>query len=477
MFISLFRIINKSKMKKVLFLMLVMLTLFFGCKKPEQVPVVTTIAVSNLTATTATSGGNITSEGSSIVITYGVCWSTKSSPTITDSKTIDVLGTGGYVSNLTGLNGVTVYYVRAYATNVVGTGYGSNVTFTTLGQSPTAMVANAGNISTTTATLNGTVNANFLSTDVTFEYGLTTNYGNTATAIQSPLTDNTNTNVSADIINLNGGTIYHYRVKAVNSLGTTYSNDLTLTTLGQVSTVSILPATNITGTSVTLAGLVNANLLPTVVTFEYGTTTSYGSTVTPSQSPITGNINTSVSADITGLTGGTIYHYRISAVNSSGTSYSSDMTFTTLLSGQVPTVSILNATNINTTSATLNGSVNANNSSTIVTFEYGTTVSYGSTITPSQSLVTGNTNTNVSANITGLTGGTVYHYRMIALNSIGTTNSNDMTFTTLGQVPIVPIVTTLAASSLNTTSATLNGSVNANNLSTVVTFEYGTTTS
>jgi uncharacterized protein (TIGR02145 family) len=134
-----------------------------------------------------------------------------------------------------------------------------------------------------------------------------------------------------------------------------------------------------------------------------------------------------VSIDITGLTAGSIYHFRIKSVNSLGTTYSNDLTFTTL--GLVPTVSTLAATNIVSTGAVLNGTVNANYLSTDVTFEYGTTTSYGHTVTATQGPVTGNSITNVSASITGLTAGETYHFRIIAKNSLGTTNGDDKYFT------------------------------------------------
>jgi phosphodiesterase/alkaline phosphatase D-like protein len=452
-------------------IVIVVVTILTGCKK-EKVPVITTTSVSNITATMATSGGNITDEGSSTVITRGVCWSTGTTPTIADNKTTDGAGAGSFSSNITGLNGATVYYVRSYATNSAGTGYGMAMSFTTLGQAPTPTVASATNINVTSATLNGIVNANYLSTVVTFEYGLTTSYGSTLTATQSPVTGNTNTNISADITGLTAATIYHYRITAVNSLGTTNSNDITFTTLGQIPTVTTLAATNITTVAAQLNGSVNSNYLSTVVTFEYGTTTSYGSSVPATQSPVTGGTNTNVSANITGLTVGTTYHYRVKAVNSLGTTNSSDMSFTTL--GQVPTVTTIAAINITTIAAQLNGTVNANYLSTVVTFEYGLTTSYGSTVTATQSPVTGGTNTNVSANITGLTVGTTYHYRIKAINSLGTTNGNDMSFTTLGQVPTV---TSLAATNMTIVGIQSNGTVNANYLSTVVTFEYGTSIS
>ena len=181
--------------------------------------------------TTASSGGTITSEGSGTVISRGVCWSTGISPTIADNKTTDGAGAGSYSSDLTGLSGANTYYVRAYATNSAGTGYGMALSFTTFGQVPTVSTFDATSITATGATLNGTVNANYLSTIVTFEYGTTTSYGSTSPATQSPVTGNTVTNVNANITGLTAGITYHFRVKASNSLGTVYGADLTFVVL------------------------------------------------------------------------------------------------------------------------------------------------------------------------------------------------------------------------------------------------------
>jgi hypothetical protein len=93
-------------------------------------------------------------------------------------------------------------------------------------------------------------------------------------------------------------------------------------------------ATNVTATTATLNGIVNANGLSTVVTFEYGPTTSYGTTVTAIQSPATGAANTSVSADISGLVDGTTYYFRIKAENAIGIVYSTEMSFQFLSVGE-----------------------------------------------------------------------------------------------------------------------------------------------
>jgi len=94
-------------------------------------PTVTTSSISAITQTTATSGGNVTSDGGAAVTARGIVWSTSLNPTISDSHTTDGSGTGVFTSSITGLLANTTYYVRAYATNSVGTAYGNHVQFTT----------------------------------------------------------------------------------------------------------------------------------------------------------------------------------------------------------------------------------------------------------------------------------------------------------------------------------------------------------
>jgi uncharacterized protein (TIGR02145 family) len=97
----------------------------------KTVPVLTTAAVSAITETSAQCGGAVTSHGGEAVMARGVCWSTSPTPTVAGSKTTDGMGTGSFTSSITGLTAATSYFVRAYATNIVGTGYGEIKTFQT----------------------------------------------------------------------------------------------------------------------------------------------------------------------------------------------------------------------------------------------------------------------------------------------------------------------------------------------------------
>jgi uncharacterized protein (TIGR02145 family) len=100
------------------------------------VPTVTTDSVSAVSSNSATTGGNVTSNGGAAVTMRGVAYGTTASPTVAGTSTNDGMGTGLYVSTLSGLTVSTQYYVRAYATNWVGTAYGTELTFTTSATAP-----------------------------------------------------------------------------------------------------------------------------------------------------------------------------------------------------------------------------------------------------------------------------------------------------------------------------------------------------
>jgi hypothetical protein len=128
---------NDFKMKdsfKISGAVLLILSFFliYSCKKDKPTPpVLTTTAVTAISYTTATSGGNITADNGASVTTRGVCWGTSQNPTTSNSISSGGSGTGNFTSSLTNLTTGTTYYVRAYATNSAGTGYGTQVSFTT----------------------------------------------------------------------------------------------------------------------------------------------------------------------------------------------------------------------------------------------------------------------------------------------------------------------------------------------------------
>ena len=293
---------------------------------------------------------------------------------------------------------------------------------------PVAQTGTATTITNNSATLNGSVNPGGLITTVDFNYGLTAALGSTITAAQSPLSGTTSSPVSASLTGLTPNTTYYYQVTATNPSGQSDGEITSFKTLPLPPVATTDPATAVSSTGATLNGTVTPHDENVTMVFEYGTTTSYGNTVTADQSPLSGEAAQAVTYSLTGLAPNTTYHFRVKATNPGGTANGEDLTFTT--DKVAPTATTGAAIDIGTTTATLNGTVNANNDETTVYFEVGLDLSYGSTADADQSPLSGLANSAVSVGLTGLVDNSLYHYRVVATNSAGTTYGADQTFTT-----------------------------------------------
>jgi hypothetical protein len=228
------------------------------------------------------------------------------------------------------------------------------------------------------------------------------------------------------------------------------------------------PVTAVGASTATVTGNVNPNGAATTWYVEYGKTTGYGSKTT-AKSAGAGTAAVAVSENLSGLTAGTTYHYRVVATNGSGTAHGGDGIFTT---ASAPSVATAAATGVSPTTATLSGTVNPNGRETSWYFEYGTSTSYG-TKTPAKSAGAGSASVGVTVPLTGLAAGKTFHFRLVATSDAGTSRSADRTFVTTG----APAVVTGSVGSITFTSATLKGTVNPNGVATTWYFEYGTTTS
>lgn len=233
--------------------------------------------------------------------------------------------------------------------------------------------------------------------------------------------------------------------------------------------ISTATPTNVSSAGATLNGAVNPNGSATTAFFQYGTTTLYGS-VTPVQNIPAGAAPVDVSAAISGLAAGATYHYRLVASNAGGTMEGTNVSFVAMGTGgatAVPTAVTGNATNVGAREATLEGIVNPNGGATLVQFEFGLSTSYTSA-TLAQSIGSGSAGVPVSAQLTGLTPGATYHYRVVGTNDLGTGPGLDRTFTTSA---VAPVAVTQPATSVGISFATLHGTVTPNDLAVSVSFE------
>jgi hypothetical protein len=201
--------------------------------KPE-IPTLITIQPGQVTASAVSTGGQITSDDIDLVTSTGVCWSINDMPTINDEYLIVPVDNTrrGFSTTIDGLLYATTYYVRAFATNKAGTGYGESKSFTTEGKAPVAVTGTTETFGRTQASVFGWVNANYLTTDVSFEYGTDISYGTIAIPfIGSQVGWHGLGKIYVTVYNLVPGTTYHFRIKAQNVLGIAYGDDKTFTTL------------------------------------------------------------------------------------------------------------------------------------------------------------------------------------------------------------------------------------------------------
>ena len=443
----------------------------------QDTPLINTEAVGNITATTATLNGDLTSIGSAAITEGGFVYALSNEDLIIDAAGVDKevvngVATGDFEKDITGLTAGTTYYYRAYATNSFGTAYGREQSFTTLAAAPTASTTAASVITSTTATLNGhiTSDGGAAITARGFVYAIS-NAGLTigATGVTDVAVSGTTGVFEKEITGLAAGTTYYYAAYAINSAGTSYGNEQSFTTEAVVRavapTASTTAASDITSTTATLNGDITSDGGATITArgFVYAISNA-GLTI-----GATGVTNVIVSSttgvfteNITGLTAGTAYFYRAYATNSAGTSYGGEQSFTTSapVAPTAPTTSTTAASDITSTTATLNGNITSDGGATITArgFVYATS-NAGLTIG-----ATGVTNVTVSSTtgtfnsaITGLTAGTAYFYAAYAINSTGTSYGGEQSFTT--SAPVAPTASTTAASNITSTTATLNGNI------------------
>lgn len=214
-----------------------------------QTSILTTAEVTNVTATSATAGGTITSDGGYAITARGVVWSTLHNPTIEDSKSTNGAGMGTFASQLTNLSQNTVYYVRAYATNSEGTSYGNEMIFATLTDTsfPVVTTTAATEIGSNRFTSGGNVSYDgghpITARGVVYGTSLNPTIANSRTINGTGMGS-----FVSEVAALTQNTTYYVRAYATNSSGTSYGNQITVRTLtSQVDNTPAMMTANIDG--------------------------------------------------------------------------------------------------------------------------------------------------------------------------------------------------------------------------------------
>lgn len=303
-----------------------------GCKEKEEIPTVTTTAVTAVTTTGASTGGDVTSDGGAEVTARGVCYGTTANPDITGLHTTDGAGTGPFTSTLTGLTPGTTYHVRAYATNSEGTAYGNDVTFpTTAIVGATVTTTAVTDITSTTAVSGGNVTAD--GGDAVTEKGIC--WGTDPDPDQTDNVINGGAGLGAFTSNITGlepGHTYHVRAYAENSAGVTYGADVEFNTPGTMATVTTAAITNnTTGTSVTAGGNVTADGGATVTVRGICWSTDPMPDLTDNVVNATAGGTGAFTVQLTGLDPYSTYYVRAFATNAAGNAFGDPVSFLTPL--------------------------------------------------------------------------------------------------------------------------------------------------
>jgi hypothetical protein len=293
-------------------------------------PVVHTHAVASdaVGATTATLSGSVTEAGRSTITSRGFVYSTLQYPTLADGS-VSVGGTlGDFSATAGGLQPTTTYYVRAYATNGVGTAYGEQQMFTTLSGLPSVQTAAevtllGGGTAQSGGTVTGDGGFSVTARGVCWSVSPEPTVSNLHTVDGS----GTGTFVST-ITGLHSSTTYYVRAYATNANGTVYGEQRTVTTPSGLPTVVTSSATAVTATSAVCGGNVTADGGYAVIQRGvcYSTTPS---PTTASPHTTDGSGTSSFVSNLTNLTPNTTYHYRAYAINATGTVYGEERSFVT----------------------------------------------------------------------------------------------------------------------------------------------------
>ena len=415
-------------------------------------PLLTTESVTEITFFSSICGGNIINNGGSPVTACGVCWSTSANPTTANNHTINDNGAGLYVSNLNGLAPNTLYHVRAYATNDIGTTYGNEETFTTLINQglPSVNTTAATVITQTTATSGGNVTSGG-GTTVLFR-GVCWDINPNPIIATNYTTDGSGTGVfESSLTNLTENTLYYVRAFAINISGTIYGNEVILATLPTVTTTAI---TSVTQTTATCGGNIATGGGATINACGVCWSTAANPTVADNHTT-DGSSTGTFASNLTGLTGNTVYYVRAYANSGFGTSYGNEQTFIT--SPLLPIVTTNSVTPLALTSATSGGNVTSNGGVSVTTRGVCWNTSVNPTTANSKTIDGSGQGVFVSS-LTELTANTCYYIRAYATNSLGTAYGNEITFTTLLS-PVIPTVTTAGVTNITATTALSGGDV------------------
>ena len=393
----------------------------------HSIPSVTTVPPINIDAASVVVGGMDIKENGLPVTEKGVVWNLTGNPDISlQTRTCNGGGTGNFTDTLKGLLPNTIYYIRAYATNSDGTGYGDEVSFRTMTALPTVVSDDITDISSTSFHVTGNVvhDGGDAVTERGFVWSLSEEPEQFDNIVNCGIGDDV---FEATIYGLTRATTYYIRAFATNSAGTSYGSPVRVTTLADMPVVGPLTLTGVTDNSIFASSRIEDYGGSEDVQCGFVWDTGPEPSVQLTTKILCNDEDGLFLDSITGLIPATTYHVRAFVTNTAGTVYSEELSFRTIASK--PGVITTDATSIGTASAIIGGNVIYDGGEELT--DRG--VIWSNTqdvIGQGEKLSCGTGTGDYAVTLSGLSSGTTYYYMAYAQNSIGTTYGDLQSFTT-----------------------------------------------
>lgn len=406
-----------------------MVSIFSSCVKEEifNKATVETSQIINITEATATFVGILSTDGGSAVTTRGFCWSTSPIPTIEHDTTVAALGNPVFSDSIVGLMPGTTYYVRAYAVNKGGVSYGDNEIFTTKTCTVTTIPISVSLLTATSAVGGGTIQSNGDSSALTvIARGVCWNSFPAPTIENSKTTDGVGGGrFTSKLDSLAPFTTYYVRAYVTNASGTIYGNEVSFTTLSGVIDLTTNAASSITAFTAASGGSLTSDGGAPVTERGLCWSTSPNPTTAHNKASNGSGLG-SFSTDLSGLTPGTTYYLRSYGVNSVGTTYGNEVSFTTK-NGTIE-LRTTEAYEITEKAAMVGGNITSDGGAPVTARGICWSTSPNPT-TANNKTTDGAGSGTFAGSIIGLSANTNYYARSYGTNSFGTQYGNEIRFT------------------------------------------------
>ncbi len=419
-----------------------------------SIPVVVTEEVSSMSGTCAIARGEVISDGRLSLSARGVCYGTKPYPTINDTYTFEGTTTGQFTTKLENLETKTIYYLRAYATNRLGTAYGDQMVFVTTEGYPVVQTNPAADITFNSALISGEIIDDGGSP--LEDYGICWSDNVTPTITDSYHSCKNQVDFAHKIENLERNTAYYARAYARNSAGLSYGNEVSFITINGLPTISTNSIINIHSTYATCGGQVLSDGGYPITARGVCWSSIFAAPTIENNHTVDGKGLGTFISQLTGLSPETEYYVRAYATNSAGTVYGEQVRFVTI--DGLPQVKTSRVTNIQGASATCGGTITSDGGSSITARGVCWSAVTASPTIDDSHTTDGVGNGTFVSHLTNLNEATSYYVRAYATNSSGTSYGEQVYFTTSIDEKAAA-VTTLPVTNITSSCATLNGNI------------------